>query len=135
MLNKFSNVFKSRSSDIKDKLKDYIGTSLTTTTSLVKKESAKYEAQIAKIDSDILEARKLMDVKTKELSVAVDEADKIRIRGEIDALKATSSRNVVEETRRMHQRKCRIKGVLCIPVKKSTPSPCQCKYIAVSSNK
>lgn len=40
MLNKFSNVFKSRSSDIKDKLKDYIGTSLTTTTSLVKKESA-----------------------------------------------------------------------------------------------
>ena len=68
---------------------------------LNKKESAKYEAQIAKIDSDILEARKLMDVKTKELSVAVDEADKIRIRGEIDALKATSSRNVVEETRRI----------------------------------
>jgi hypothetical protein len=68
---------------------------------LNKKESAKYEAQIAKIDSDILEARKLMDVKTKELSVAVDEADKIRIRGEIDELKATSSRNVVEETRRI----------------------------------
>lgn len=68
---------------------------------LNKKESAKYEAQIAKIDSDILEARKSMDVKTKELSVAVDEADKIRIRGEIDALKATSSRNVVEETRRI----------------------------------
>ena len=68
---------------------------------LNKKESAKYEAQIAKIDSDILEARKSMDVKTKELSVAVDEADKIRIRGEIDELKATSSRNVVEETRRV----------------------------------
>jgi hypothetical protein len=31
----------------------------------------------------------------------VDEADKIRIRGEIDELKATSSRNVVEETRRI----------------------------------
>ena len=68
---------------------------------LNKKESAKYEAQIAKIDTDILEARKLMDVKTKELSVAVDEADKIRIRGEIDELKATSSRDVVQETRRI----------------------------------
>jgi len=68
---------------------------------LNKKEAAKYEAQIAKIDTDIIEARKLMDVKTKELSVAVDEADKIRIRGEIDELKATSSRNVVEETRRI----------------------------------
>jgi hypothetical protein len=66
-----------------------------------KKESAKFEAQIAKIDTDILEARKLMAVKTKELSAAVDEADKIRIRGEIDGLKATSSRNVVEETRRI----------------------------------
>ena len=68
---------------------------------LNKKESVKYEAQIAKIDTDILEARKLMDVKTKELSAAVDEVDKIRIRGEIDGLKATSSRNVVEETRRI----------------------------------
>jgi hypothetical protein len=68
---------------------------------LNKKESARYEAQIAKIDTDILEARKLMDVKTKELSAAVDEADKIRIRGEIDDLKATSSRDVVEETRRI----------------------------------
>ena len=66
-----------------------------------KKESAKYEAQIAKIDTEIVEARKLMVVKTKELSAAVDEADKIRIRGEIDGLKATSSRNVVEETRRI----------------------------------
>jgi hypothetical protein len=66
-----------------------------------KKESVKFEAQIAKIDTDILEARKLMVVKTKELSAAVDEADKIRIRGEIDGLKATSSRNIVEETRRI----------------------------------
>ena len=68
---------------------------------LNKKESAKFELQIAKIDTDILEARKLMDIKTKELNAAVDEVDKIRIRGEIDALKATSSRNVVEETRRI----------------------------------
>jgi hypothetical protein len=66
-----------------------------------KKESVKFEAQIAKIDSDILEARKSMATKTKELNEAVDEADKIRIRGEIDELKATSSRNVVEETRRI----------------------------------
>ena len=66
-----------------------------------KKESAKFEAQIAKIDTEIVEARKLMVVKTKELNEAVDEADKIRIRGEIDGLKATSSRNVVEETRRI----------------------------------
>jgi hypothetical protein len=68
---------------------------------LNKKESAKYEAQIAKIDTDILQARKSMDVKIKELSAAVDETDKIRIRGEIDELKATSSRNAVEETRRI----------------------------------
>jgi hypothetical protein len=68
---------------------------------LNKKESVKFEAQIAKIDSDILEARKLMATKTKELNEAVDEVDKIRIRGEIDELKATSSRNVVEETRRI----------------------------------
>lgn len=66
-----------------------------------KKESAKYEAQIAKIDTEIVEARKTMVVKIKELNAAVDEADKIRIRGEIDELKATSSRNVVEETRRI----------------------------------
>jgi hypothetical protein len=68
---------------------------------LNKKESAKYGEKIAKIDKEILEARKLMAVKTKELSAAVDEATKIRIRGEIDGLKATSSRNVVEETRRI----------------------------------
>jgi len=66
-----------------------------------KKESAKYESQIAKIDTDILAARKSMAVKTKELNEAVDEADKIRIRGEIDELKATSSRDVVAETRRI----------------------------------
>jgi hypothetical protein len=68
---------------------------------LNKKEAAKYEAQIAKIDTDILEARKSMDVKTKELNAATDEADKIRIRAEIAELKATSSRNVVEETRQV----------------------------------
>ena len=68
---------------------------------LNKKEAAKYEAQIAKIDSDIVEARSAMTVKTKELESAVDEADKIRIAGEIETLKATSSRNVVEETRRI----------------------------------
>jgi hypothetical protein len=68
---------------------------------LNKKESAKYGEKIAKIDKEILEARKLMAVKTKELSAAVDEATKIRIRGEIDGLKATSSRNVVEETRQI----------------------------------
>jgi hypothetical protein len=66
-----------------------------------KKEAAKFEAQIAKIDTDILAARKLMAVKTKELSTAVDEVDKIRIISEIDGLKATSSLNVVEETRRI----------------------------------
>ena len=68
---------------------------------LNKKESIKFETQIAKIDTDILEARKLMATKIKELDLAVDEATKIRIRGEIDELKATSSRNVVEETRRI----------------------------------
>jgi hypothetical protein len=68
---------------------------------LNRKESVKYQAKIAEIDREILEARKLMAVKTKELSAAVDEADKIRIRGEIDGLRATSSRNVVEETRRV----------------------------------
>ena len=66
---------------------------------LNKKESTKYEAQIAKIDEDILGARKLIVAKNKELSEALDEADKIRIRGEIDDLKTTSSRNIVEETR------------------------------------
>jgi hypothetical protein len=66
---------------------------------LNKKEAAKYEAKIAKIDSDIVEARNLMAVKAKELDEAVDEADKIRIAGEIETLKATSGRNVVEETR------------------------------------
>jgi hypothetical protein len=68
---------------------------------LNKKESVKFEAQIAKIDTDILEARKMMAVKIKELDEAVDEADKIRIRSEIDGLRATSSRNIVEETRRI----------------------------------
>jgi len=68
---------------------------------LNKREAAKYEAQIAKIDSDIVEARSAMAVKAKELDEAVDEADKIRIAGEIETLKATSGRNVVEETRRI----------------------------------
>jgi thioredoxin reductase len=64
-----------------------------------KKESVKYQAQIAKIDADILGARKLMTAKVKELDEAVDETTKIRIRGEIDELKVTSSRSIVEETR------------------------------------
>lgn len=68
---------------------------------LNKKEAAKYEAQIAKIDTDIVEARAAMTVKAKELESAVDEADRIRIAGEIETLKATSGRNVVEETRRI----------------------------------
>ncbi len=68
---------------------------------LNKKEAVKYEAKIAKIDSDIMEARAAMTVKTKELESAVDEADKIRLAGEIETLKATSGRNVVEETRRI----------------------------------
>lgn len=68
---------------------------------LNKKEAAKYEAQIAKIDTDIVEARAAMTVKVKELESAVDEADKVRIAGEIETLKATSGRNVVEETRRI----------------------------------
>jgi hypothetical protein len=68
---------------------------------LNKKEAARYEAQIAKIDSDIVEARAALTTKTKELDEAVDEADKIRLTGEIEALKATSARNVVEETRRI----------------------------------
>lgn len=68
---------------------------------LNKKEAAKYEAQIAKIDTDIVEARSLMATKTKELDEAVDEADRVRIAGEIETLRATSGRNVVEETRRI----------------------------------
>ena len=66
-----------------------------------KKESVKYASQIAKIDTDIVEARKLMAIKTRELDTAVDEADRIRIKDEIDVLRATSSRNIVEETRRI----------------------------------
>jgi hypothetical protein len=66
-----------------------------------KKESAKYASQIDKIDTDIVEARKLMAIKTRELDTAVDEADRIRIKDEIDVLRATSSRNIVEETRRI----------------------------------
>ena len=64
-----------------------------------KKESVKYASQIAKIDTDIVEARKLMSIKTRELDNAVDEADRIRIKDEMDVLRATSSRNIVEETR------------------------------------
>ena len=66
-----------------------------------KKESAKYESQIAKMDTEILEARKSMVVKTKELDNAVDEVDRIRIKDEIDVLRATSSRNIVKETRQI----------------------------------
>ena len=38
MLNKFSNVFKSKSVDIKDKLKDYLG---STASNMSKKEATK----------------------------------------------------------------------------------------------
>ena len=68
---------------------------------LNRKESVKYQTKIAEIDTEILEARKLMAVKTKELNETLDEAAKIRIRSEIDELKATSSRNIIEETRRI----------------------------------
>jgi hypothetical protein len=68
---------------------------------LNKKEAAKYEAQIAKIDSDIVEARTAIGTKTKELEAATDEATKTILKNEIQELRRTSSRNVVEETRRI----------------------------------
>jgi hypothetical protein len=68
---------------------------------LNKKEAVKYEAQIAKIDSDIVEARAAISVKIKELEETTDEATKTILKNEIQELRRTSSRNVVEETRRI----------------------------------
>jgi len=68
---------------------------------LNKKEAAKYEAQIAKIDSDIVEARTAISTKTKELEAATDDTTKTILKNEIQELRKTSSRNVVEETRRI----------------------------------
>jgi hypothetical protein len=68
---------------------------------LNKKEAVKYEAQIAKIDSDIVEARTAMSAKAKELEATTDEATKLRLKTEIEDLRAVSGRNVVEETRRI----------------------------------
>jgi len=68
---------------------------------LNKKEATKYESQIAKIDADIVEARTAMSTKAKELELATDDATKLRLKGEIEELRSVSSRNVVEETRRI----------------------------------
>jgi hypothetical protein len=68
---------------------------------LNKKEAVKYEAQIAKIDADIVEARNAMSAKTKELQTATDDATKLRLQSEIEELRTVSGRNVVEETRRI----------------------------------
>jgi hypothetical protein len=68
---------------------------------LNKKEAAKFESKIAKIDTDIVEARTAMSAKAKELELATDDATKLRLKGEIEELRAVSGRNVVEETRRI----------------------------------
>ena len=68
---------------------------------LNKKEAAKFESKIAKIDTDIVEARTAMSAKVKELELATDDATKLRLKGEIEELRAVSGRNVVEETRRI----------------------------------
>ncbi len=66
-----------------------------------KKEAAKYEADIAKIDADIVAARSAMKTKAAELEQATDEATKTLLRAEIDELSRVSSRDVVAETRRI----------------------------------
>lgn len=68
---------------------------------LNKDEAAKYQDEIAKIDTDIVEARKAIKEKTIELKEATDEATKIRLRDEIKQLNKETSRNTVEETRRI----------------------------------
>lgn len=68
---------------------------------LNKKEAAKYESQIAKIDTDIVEARNLIKTKATELEQATDDATKTLLRSEIEQLSKVSSRNVVEDTRRI----------------------------------
>ncbi len=68
---------------------------------LNKKEAAKYEAEIAKIDTDIIEARKAITEKVEELKLATDDVTKDAIKLEIQELRKVSSRNVVEDTRRV----------------------------------
>lgn len=68
---------------------------------LNKKEAAKYEAEIAKIDTDIIEARKSIATKIEELKVATDDVTKSTLKDEIAELRKVSSRNVVEDTRRV----------------------------------
>jgi len=68
---------------------------------LNKKEAAKYEAEIAKIDTDIIEARKAITEKVEELKLATDDVTKNTIKLEIQELRKVSSRNVVEDTRRV----------------------------------
>lgn len=66
-----------------------------------KKEAAKFETQFAKIDTDIVEARNAIKVKTAELDLATDDVAKDLIKSEITQLRKVSSRDVVEETRRV----------------------------------
>jgi hypothetical protein len=66
-----------------------------------KKEAAKYEAQFAKIDTDIVEARNAMKVKSAELEQATDDVTRAAIKSEISELASISSRNVVKETRQI----------------------------------
>ena len=68
---------------------------------LNKKEAVKYEAQIAKIDTDITAARESINVKVKELAEATDDVTKAAIKAEILELKKVSSADVVEQTRRI----------------------------------
>lgn len=68
---------------------------------LNKKEAAKYQDEIAKIDLDILQARKLIKEKADAIKVSTDDAEKARLKVEIAELSKTSSRNVVEDTRRI----------------------------------
>lgn len=68
---------------------------------LNKDEAAKYEAEIASIDIDIINARKVIAEKVDELKVATDDATKAAIKAEIIELRKISSRNVVEDTRRI----------------------------------
>jgi hypothetical protein len=66
-----------------------------------KKEAAKYQAQFAKIDTDIVEARNAMKAKTAELELATDDITRDSIKAEISELSSISSRNVVAETRQI----------------------------------
>jgi len=68
---------------------------------LNKKESGKYTAQMAKIDTDIVAARNSLKIKVEELKLAKDDVTKARITDEIAELSAISSRDVVQDTRRI----------------------------------